>query len=122
MTQDQTEKLIRISGNISALGKRFIEDVFSQVEAAIKTLETGHTEAPQPNRMLGLDKPAGLVDRKRLAKLLGISERSICDLQNEGLPCHRFGRSVRFDHEEVLRWCQDRNKKQSRNRKLPVVA
>lgn len=122
MTQDQTEKLIRISGNIAALGKRFIEDVFSQLEVAIRTLEAGPTVAHESNRISKLEKPVGLIDRKQLAKLLGISERSICDLQNEGMPCHRFGRSVRFDHEEVLRWCQDRSKKQSRNRKLRVVA
>jgi predicted DNA-binding transcriptional regulator AlpA len=121
MTQDQTEKLIRISGNISALGKRFIEDVFFQVEAALRTLESDPT-VNRRNQIAASGKPVGLVDRKHLATLLGISERSICDLQNEGLPCHRFGRSVRFDHQEVLRWCQDRSKKHSRNRKLRVVA
>lgn len=122
MRQDQTEKLLKISGNISALGKRFIDDLFSQVETAIKTLETETAPARHTEQISEFEKPIGLVGRKQLAKLLGISERSICDLQNEGLPCHRLGRSVRFDYEEVLRWCQAENKKKSRVRRLRVVA
>jgi predicted DNA-binding transcriptional regulator AlpA len=121
MTAEQSEKLIRITGNLAALGKRFIDDAFCQVSVAIRTLEAGSSSS-QISETRNADKPIGLVDRKRLAELLGISQRSISDLLNEGLPCIRLNRSVRFDYERVLAWCEKRNEKVNRNRKLRVVA
>ena len=121
MTAEQSQKLIRITSNLAALGKRFIDDAFCQVEMAIRAIEDV-TDSPGLSQTRHADKPIGLVDRKRLAELLGISQRSISDLLNDGLPCIRLNRSVRFDYEEVLVWFHNSKKERDRKRRLRVVA
>ncbi len=59
---------------------------------------------------------------KELAERFGVSERTISNLQNEGLPTIRkFGDRVLFDFEDVLIWAKDKEIKGRRTTKLRVV-
>lgn len=44
-----------------------------------------------------------LVDAVELAGILSVSRSLVFDLANQGvIPCHRLGRSIRFDVAELL--------------------
>ncbi|PHS04369.1 MAG: DNA-binding protein [Blastopirellula sp.] len=46
-----------------------------------------------------------LLNSRQAAKLLSISERKLWSLANEGdLPCVKFGRTVRYDKEDIKAW------------------
>lgn len=62
-----------------------------------------------------------ILDKKEVAKLLGISTRSINDRMNEGLPFFNTGRNVRFNREKVLIWAENRKIKRRRKNHLRVI-
>jgi excisionase family DNA binding protein len=50
-----------------------------------------------------------LVDRKEVARLLTLKERTIDELRrNEGLPSVRFGKLIRYDLHQVKKWLDER--------------
>lgn len=50
------------------------------------------------------------VSRKQLAKMLDICEGSIANLEKDGLPYTKFGKSVKYEVGEVQKWITDRRK------------
>lgn len=57
----------------------------------------------------GHQAPPALIDKRALAFELGVSERSVDRLREQGLPTVRVLDAVRFDLENVLRWLADRD-------------
>jgi phage terminase Nu1 subunit (DNA packaging protein) len=45
-----------------------------------------------------------IVDRRRLAAILGVSQRSIGNYRRMGLPCLKLGGRVLYDVAEVMTW------------------
>lgn len=54
------------------------------------------------------EEPKPLLTRKKLAKFLDCSLRSIDNLQIQGLPCVMVGKSPRFIEAEVIAWMKSR--------------
>ena len=53
-------------------------------------------EAPQPKR---------LITTKDLCRFLGVSVRWVHERTRLGeIPCYRFGKTLRFDPEEIRQW------------------
>ena len=54
--------------------------------------------------------PAALSKRRDIARLLGVSERTVCNLTRNGdIPSITFGRSRRYDAEAVLAAVKNRS-------------
>lgn len=67
--------------------------------------------------------PEGFMNRKEIAKFLGVSVRTVGDLITEGLPTIPLGkRRVQFDPEEVSVWAKDRRIKGRGKTKLRAVS
>jgi excisionase family DNA binding protein len=48
------------------------------------------------------------VDKHAIAELLGVPPSWVKESARSGaIPCHRFGKYVRFDPDEVLAWADD---------------
>ncbi len=61
--------------------------------------------APPP----GLASKAGqLLTIEQVAEFLGVSPRTVRRLMRRGLPSVRFGRLVRFEQRDLLRWVEAR--------------
>ena len=43
-----------------------------------------------------------------VAKYLKVTERTVQNWQSEGMPYKKFGRIVRFDLKEVMRWLEEK--------------
>ncbi len=119
--EDRSDKLKEIFRNARQVDQSRQSGFFDSLEAAFSALiEEVRTAAR------GSDKSSqghtALIDRKELSHRLGISERSISDLQNDGMPCLRFGRCVKFDYEKVLEWATKRPDRRRGKSKLRMVA
>lgn len=65
----------------------------------------------------------GLVNRKEIAELLGVSVRTVSNLISDGLPTVPLGKKrVQFNYDEVLLWLKDRKIKGRAKPKLRVVS
>ena len=63
--------------------------------------------------------PRLLLDRPALAHAVGLSQRTIANLiklDDDPLPCVRFGRAVRFDPRDVQDWINRRKGNQLRSK------
>lgn len=61
--------------------------------------------APPP----GLASKAGqLLTIEQVAEFLGVSPKTVRRLMRRGLPSVRFGRLVRFEQRDLLRWVEAR--------------
>ncbi len=118
---DRTDKLKEIFRNARQADRLGRSGLYDFLEAALTALIE---EVRAVVRETGCSSrgPAALLDRKQLAALLGISERSISDLQNDGMPCLRFGRCVKFDYEKILEWAAKRPDRRRGKSKLRMVA
>lgn len=47
------------------------------------------------------------MDKKTIAKKLGISVVTLDRLRKQGLPSHELGKKIRFDYEEVEQWIKE---------------
>jgi excisionase family DNA binding protein len=90
------------SGHVVAeLLKPFIEQVVREVVAQTQNKEQKSTEATKEGTAIG----TLLVASREAAKLLGISERTLWTLTDEGdLPCVRIGRLVKYDPCDLQQW------------------
>ena len=48
-----------------------------------------------------------LMSKKRLAKVLSISERKIDEDKKKGMPHVKLGTAVRYDFEKVMKWYKE---------------
>ena len=77
----------------------------------------------QPNAAVGQSKSSAETtplygDKKAVAAMLGMSERTVSNFLTQGCPCLRIGkRRTRFDMEEVRAWLKEKFGSQ-RNGKL----
>lgn len=47
-----------------------------------------------------------MLNRKELADLLKVNERTIDKWVKNGMPCIKLERFIRFDYEKVLKWLE----------------
>ncbi len=118
--EERADKLKEIFRNARQVDQSRQSD-FDFLEAAFTVLIEEVRTVAKPEAFRQSRGPAALIDRKKLSVLLGISERSISDLQNDGMPCLRFGRCVKFDYEKVLEWAAKRPERRRGTSKLRVV-
>lgn len=52
-----------------------------------------------------------LYTTQEIAELLKVSEKTIYNFRQEGMPFKTIGRSVRFDADEVMKWLGEINKR-----------
>lgn len=49
-----------------------------------------------------------MIDKKKVAKMLGVSERTIDRYRAKGMPCYTLpGGTLRFKTEEVMEWLKN---------------
>lgn len=48
---------------------------------------------------------------KDLCERLQVTRQSIYDWRKQGMPSHKFGRLVRFDYDQVIKWLSEREVK-----------
>lgn len=90
---------------------------FAEVQTEEKqvSIATESRRAARPER--------NLINKKELAARLGISVRTVSELQTEGLPSVILGkRRIQFDYEAVLIWAKDRKIKGRGKSKLRAVS
>lgn len=120
MTPGQVQKLSVIFRQVREVMKNSIDDIAQLAENALNVL--ADEETANPAKLLSQIQHNELLTKKELAQRLKISERSISTLQAEGLPVHSFGKSIRFDYEEVVIWAKNRKIKGRGKTKLRVVS
>lgn len=79
------------------------------------SIATERQRAARPERKL--------LNKKEIAERLGVSVRTVSELQTEGMPTVALGtRRIQFDFEDVLIWAKGRKIKGRGKRKLRVVS
>lgn len=119
MTAEQAKKLGLIFRQVRDVVKNSIDDLADIAENALSVfVESENTTRRELPPVINENR---LLDKTELAERLGISVRKVSDLQTEGLPTVKLGKSVRFDYDEVLIWAKDRKIKSRRKNNLRVV-
>ena len=50
-----------------------------------------------------------VMTKKELATFLKVTERTVDRIRNDGLPCFKIGKCIRFEKEKVLKWLNEKN-------------
>ena len=109
---------------------KILKQFFFQLAELASATVTAYAENDEKQVSIAtLDKGANqserrLLNKKELAERLGVSVRTISNLQIEGLPTVNFGKKrVQFNYEKVLAWLEGQEKEveSSRKTKLCVV-
>lgn len=122
MASEQPRILTEIFNYVSEVERPRSECLLAGIEAVFRAFAQDNQTVVRVAIQNQPERQTGLVNRKGLAGLLGIAERTISDLQNEGMPCHRFGKSVRYEYQEVLAWSKNRKIRSRGKSKLRMVA
>ncbi len=120
MTGEQVQKLSLIFRQVRDVMKHSIDDIAQLAEDALIVFLD--TETVNAAKLLSSSPEKELLTKKELARRWKVSERTISNLQNEGLPKRYLGKSIRFDYEEVSTWAKDRKIKGRGKTKLRVVS
>lgn len=118
MTTEKAQRLILIFRQIREVMKNTIDDIEAIAENALMIFVDG-SEQKKVSASVAIE--SRLFNQKELAAKLGISTRTVSNLQNEGMPKIKLGDRVVFDYEEVLNWAKGRKLKSRRNNNLRVV-
>ncbi len=79
------------------------------------SIATERQRAARPERKL--------LNKKEIAERLGVSVRTVSELQTEGMPTVALGkRRIQFDFEDILIWAKGRKIKGRGKTKLRVVS
>lgn len=120
MTSEKAKKLILIFRQVRELMKHWIDELGEIGEAALMIfVENEETTRKASNSSVAIENR--LLNKKQLAQQLGVSARTVSNLQTEGLPVVKLGKRILFDYEEVLTWAKDKEIKGHRKNKLRVV-
>lgn len=120
MTLEQVKKLSLVVRQVRDVVKSSIDEISDIAESALSIF----IDSDQSNTNLtsiSNSNEKRLLNKKEIANKLGISVRTLCDLQNEGLPTVKLGKRVLFDYEEVLNWAKRKEIKSRRKNKFRVV-
>lgn len=102
MTKQKVERLTLIIHQARDAAKGAI-DVFAELLIGSLNVITENIESE--NLDLKSETPL-IMDKKQLAKFLGVSETLISNLLKEDIPHRYFGRRVLFNREEVWEWAK----------------
>lgn len=119
MTAEQVQKLSLIFRQVRDVVKHSVDDITELAENALTVFS--ENESTNTAKLLLSPQENELLTKKELARRWKVSERTISNLQAEGLPPVPFGKSIRFDYEEVLTWAKEKGTKNYRKNKLRVV-
>ena len=100
--------------------KRSIDEITELGERALSVfVENEEMSSKNPLPKVAIEKR--LLNKTELARRLGVSVRTVNNLQNDGLPSVKLRKRVLFDYEKVLTWTEEREIGESRKNKLRVV-
>jgi excisionase family DNA binding protein len=119
MTVEQVKKLSVVFRQVREVVKDAVDNLESIAENALMIFVEDGTDRKALPSSVAIE--IGLLNKKQLAERLGVSVRTISELQNEGLPIVPFGKSVRFEYQEVLIWAKQRKIPKGRKSNLRVV-
>jgi excisionase family DNA binding protein len=120
MTTEQAKKLSFIVRQMRDVVKRSIDELTELAEAALFVSVNDET----PSRKIlpqSIQNENRLLNKKEIAQRLGVSVRTISNLQTEGLPTQKIGKRVLFNYEKVLLWLEGREIKSRRKNNLRMV-
>lgn len=119
MTAEKAEKLCMIFRQVCEV----LKDALDNLEAIAENALTIFVDDESDRKTLPLSVAFEnrLLNKKEIAERLGVSVRTISDLQNEGLPIVRLRKRILFDYKEVLIWAKEKDLKSHRKNKLRVV-
>jgi len=120
MTAEQVQKMSMIFRQVRDALKHLIDAIAQLAEDALNVFSGVGTA--NTSKLLPTSQRNELLTKKELAECWKVSERTISNLQTEGLPTVPFGTSIRFDYEECLTWAKDRRIKGRGKTKLRVVS
>ena len=119
MKSEQNDKLILLLREASQVLHRSIDDL---CEVAEKILTEFSETNGSPDNHVFRTEPKCLLTKEQLSKRLGICERLISSLINEGLPYISFETRKQFDYDDVVSWAKNRNVENRKSKtKLRVV-
>ena len=120
MTTEQFKTLSFIARQMRDMVKRSIDEITELGEQALQVF----VENEETGKKILLPKVAiekRLLNKKELAGRLGVSVRTVNNLQNEGLPSVKLRKRILFDYEKVLNWTEEKEIEESRKNNLRVV-
>ncbi|HEY0428708.1 MAG TPA: helix-turn-helix domain-containing protein [Pyrinomonadaceae bacterium] len=120
MTTEQFKNLSSIVRQMRDVVKRSIDEITELGERALSVfVENEEMSSKNPLPKVAIEKR--LLNKTELARRLGVSVRTVNNLQNDGLPSVKLRKRVLFDYEKVLTWTEEREIGESRKNKLRVV-
>ena len=120
MTVEQVRKLSLVFRQVRQVVKDTVDNLEAIAENALLIFVDDETD--RKTLPLSVAIETGLLNKKQLAERLGVSVRTISELQNEGLPVVKLGKRVLFDYHEVLTWAKEKKVKSRRKNTLRVEA
>ncbi len=120
MTVEQVKKLSLVFRQVREVVKDAVDNLESIAENALIIFADDGTDRKVLPSSVAIENR--LLNQKELAERLGVSVRTVSNLQSEGMPVVHLGRKrVQFDYEEVLIWAKDKKIKSRRKNNLRVV-
>jgi predicted DNA-binding transcriptional regulator AlpA len=123
MTEEQAKRITTTLRGLREAKRTYDDLLFDLVEDFV----TASIDNKYSSERRGVDKEATqinkrFVSRKELAQIVGLSVRTISDLQAAGLPTlKQTGRRVIFDLEDAVAWIKECGTKGRKKQGLRVV-
>jgi hypothetical protein len=115
MTEEQARKITASLRGLRAAKRAYEDLLFDVAESFVEaSIDRKHSTESVGAELVATQKR--FVSRKELASVVGLSVRTISELQAGGLPVIRTGRRVIFDLEEAVAWIKEGG---TRGRKRP---
>ncbi len=112
MTSEKVQKLNRIIRQFRDVAKDSIDSFASLAETALNVL--AENEDVESTKLIqSVNQENHLLNKKQIAEFLNISERTVSDLQNEGMPTVKLGKRILFDRNDVLVWAKNRRQRKN---------
>jgi excisionase family DNA binding protein len=119
MEAEKAKKLILIFRQIREVVKTAIDDLEAIAENTLMIFVDDQSDRIAMPSSVAIENR--LLNKKEIAERLGVSVRTVSDLQTEGLPTVKLGKRVLFDYQDVLVWAKGKEIKSRRKNNLHVV-
>ncbi len=119
MTTEKAEKLCLILRQVREALKDALDNLEAIAEKAVMLFVNDESERKLLSSSVAFENR--LLNIKEVAKRLGVSVKTVNNLQNEGLPKIKIGTRTLFDYEEVSSWLKENRNKNYRKKNLRVV-
>ncbi len=119
MTAERAKSLILIFRQMREVVKDAIDNLEAIAENALMIFVDDETKQRIVPSSVAIENR--LLNKTELAKRLGISTRTVSNLQDEGMPSVKLRARILFDYEKVSIWIEQREMGESRKNELRVV-